>query len=332
MLLSSNYRSSLTLPNGVMQTPVSVGDLPSFDYQVSVETLTEDVTNYLEAHPDTPGVILLQDGKLHSVLPRALMFERLGHRYGIELFLRKPILELQKYMGVMTFSIASGMSVRDAVQFALQREPVFIYAPMAIVFEDGHLRLLDMHVLLYAQSHILDNANNVFGSMNLIEQAIRQNRPFKELMDMIFDSISRVVPSHRAGVFVKLSRWVNLPGGHDLLFPLNDSLGNSTAFKTVIETGRPVHLDNIKESSQWQGMKSLGKFRSWLGTPVMSSLGCEGVLSLGRISLSPFSDEEIQLAKTFSEYIGIALNGSANAPAQLQLDKVKRKTGLWVGI
>lgn len=315
-----------------MQTPVSVGDLPSFDYQVSVETLTETVTNHLEAHPDTPGVILLQNGKLHSVLPRSLMFERLGHRYGIELFLRKPILELQQSMGLKTFTISNAMSVRDAVQFALKREPVYIYAPMAIVFEDGHLRLLDMHVLLYAQSHILDNANNVFGSMNLIEQAIHQNRPFKELMDMIFDAISRVAPSHRAGVFVKLSRWVNLPGGHDLLFPLNDSLGNSTAFKTVVETGRPVHLDNIKESSQLQGMKSLGKFRSWLGAPVMSSLGCEGVLSLGRISQSPFSDEEIQLAKTFSEYIGIALNGSANVPAQLQLDKVKRKTGLWVGI
>jgi len=186
MLSSSSYRSTFFLPNGVMQTPVSVGDLPSFAYQVPVETLTEDVTSHLEDHPEIPGVILLEDGKLHSSLPRSMMFERLGHRYGVELFLRKPILELQQNMGIRTFTVSSHLGVKDAVQFALRREAEFIYAPLVVVYDD-ELRLLDMHVLLYAQSHILGNANNVFGSMNRIEDAIRGNAPFEELIDMVMN-------------------------------------------------------------------------------------------------------------------------------------------------
>jgi hypothetical protein len=316
-----------------MQTPVSVGDLPSFDYQVPVETLTENVTSHLEEHPEIPGVILLKDGKLHSSLPRSLLFERLGHRYGVELFLRKPILELQQNMGIRTFTVSSNLSVKDAVQFALRREAESIYAPLVIVYDDDHLRLLDIHILLYAQSHILDNANNILGSMNRIEEAIRRNTPFDELMDLIVDSISRVVPYHRTGIFVKPSRWVILPKSHNLLFPMSDSLEISPAFKAVAESCQPVHLDNINSSPYWQGMKSLGNFRTWLGTPILGVLGCEGILSLGRLSNSPFTSEEIQLAKSFADYIGIALNGTSELQeTRLQLEKAKRKANLWVSI
>jgi hypothetical protein len=333
MLSSSSYRSPFLLPNGIMQTPVSVGDLPSFDYQVPVETLTENVTSHLERHPEIPGVILVEDGKLHSGLPRSMLFERLGHRYGVELFLRKPILELQQNMGIKTFTISSNLSVKDAAQFALRREVESVYAPLVIVYDDGHLRLLDMHVLLYAQSHILDNANNVLGSMNWIEDAIRRNTSFDALMDLIVDSIARVVPYHRTGIFVKPSRWVILPKSHNLLFPMSDSLEILPAFKSVAESCQPVHLDGFSPSHHWQGMKALGKFRTWLGTPILGALGCEGVLSLGRLSNSPFTSEEMRLAKSFADYIGIALNGSPDLQeTRLQLEKASRKASLWMDI
>ncbi len=332
MLPSSNYRSPLELPNGTMQTPVSVGDLPSFDYQTSVETITENVTSHLEVHPEIPGVILLQNEKLHSALPRALMFERLGHRYGVELFLRKPILELQQNLGIQTFTISSNMGVKEAVRFALQREPEYIYTPLVIHYDDGLLRLLDMHVLLYAQSHILDNANNVLGSMKQIEDAIQRNMAFEQLMDLIVSAISRVIPNHRTGIFVKPSRWMELPGRHNLVYPYNDVLTKAPAFRSVMETCQPLHILDTGVSSHWQGMKSLGRFRTWMGVPIKSVLGCEGVLSLGRFSLSPFSEEETQLTKSFSEFIGVALHTSSNSNAMpFRLERARRMTNLWVG-
>jgi hypothetical protein len=38
---------------------VCVGDLPPFNYKASIETITEEVTKYLETHPELPGVILV---------------------------------------------------------------------------------------------------------------------------------------------------------------------------------------------------------------------------------------------------------------------------------
>jgi GAF domain-containing protein len=183
--------------------------------------------------------------------------------------------------------------------------------------------------LLYAQSHILDNANSVFGSMKRIEDGIRANHELDKTVDTVMDSIARVVPYHRAGIFIKLSRWASLSKSHNLLYPLNDSLANLSIFRSVMETGQPIHVDDVKVSPHWRGMDSFGNFRSWLGVPIQSIFGLEGVLSLGRLSQSPFGNEEIQLAKSFSDYIGIALNKSPDPQETYSyLERVKLKAQL----
>ena len=78
--MKSNPPAIFVLPTGQKYPPVSVGELPSHKYQVSIETITEDVSSHLEAHPEIPGVILVRDDKIHSMIPRTKMFERLGHR------------------------------------------------------------------------------------------------------------------------------------------------------------------------------------------------------------------------------------------------------------
>jgi hypothetical protein len=85
---------AMTQPTGYVHTPVCVDDLPQHDFQVSLDSLTEAITERLEAHPELPGVLLFENDKLHGILPRKQIFERLGHRYGVELFLHKPISEL----------------------------------------------------------------------------------------------------------------------------------------------------------------------------------------------------------------------------------------------
>ena len=63
---------SLTLPTGDVTSPVCVGDLLTFDYKVPISTPTETVTRQLEANPDLPGVILLENEQLAGVIPRRL--------------------------------------------------------------------------------------------------------------------------------------------------------------------------------------------------------------------------------------------------------------------
>jgi len=304
-----------------------VGDLPSYDYQVPVQTLTEEVTLHLDKHPHLPGVILLDEGRLHSALPRSLIFERLGHRYGVELFLRKPILELQQFLRNQTYTIPDHMSVKEAVQFALSRKPEDLYAPLIILYEDGLLRLLDMHTLLLAQSQILDNANNIFSSMSSIEEAIRANQPFSMLIDLTVDTIARLVPYHRAGIFVKPSRWIHLPQRHSLVYRLREDLAMTAPFRAVMNASQPIHITNTATSPLWQDVDSLGNLRVWLGVPIQSLLGFEGVLSLGRLSASPFNVEEVELSKTFAGYLGLILSGSHHNPRfSFYMDRLRKRT------
>ena len=279
------YRSPFLSPGGKMLTPVSVGDLPACNYCVPLETVTEEVTTYLETHLEIPGVILLQDGAFHSAIPRASMFERLGHRYGIELFLRKPIVELQQNLQVKTLTLSSNLRIKEAVQIALQREPKYMYSPLVVFHTDGNASLLDMYTLLIAQSHTLDNANNTFGRMNAIEEALRKNISFDKLIDMVMDSLMSVVPHHRASIFVKPARWMSLSVTHPLLHRIPDDLGQTRAFRSILDLQQPVVIDDVSAYPQRHGLASLGLFRTWIGLPLQTLFGVEGVLSL-----SPFPD------------------------------------------
>ena len=328
----STYRSPFISPDGKMQTPVSVGDLPSYEYRVPLETITENVTAHLESRLDIPGVILTQNGTFHSAIPRASMFERLGHRYGIELFLRKPIIELQQNLQIKTLTISSNLRIKDAVQTALQRETEHVYAPLVVVHNDGNTCLLDMYTLLTAQSHILDNANNIFGHMNAIEEALRTKIPFDQLIDKVMDSMMSVVPYHRAGIFFKPSRWMKLTVTHPLLYRVPDELRQTRSFRAVLDLQQTVVIDDINDYAHRHELTRLGPFRAWIGLPLQTLFGIEGILSLSRHSLTSFTREEIELARSFTDYFGLVLNDSSDTRfVSVQAEKARRRLGLLVG-
>src|SRR5690242_17766887 len=86
-------------PTGHIPVPVCIGDLPMSDYAVPHHTLAEAVALHLQNDSMVPGALILEGKKLSGVIPRHKMFERLGRRYGVELFMRKPVGELQQELG-----------------------------------------------------------------------------------------------------------------------------------------------------------------------------------------------------------------------------------------
>ena len=74
------------------QAPVSITDLSGHEFSVTPNTNTEKVVEELENQPDLPGVMIVENGRLLGVITRLKLFERLGHRFGVELFLQKPII------------------------------------------------------------------------------------------------------------------------------------------------------------------------------------------------------------------------------------------------
>jgi len=324
--VKSKPRAIFALPTGQKYPPVSVGELPSHNYQVSTETITEDVSSHLGSHPEIPGVILVSGDKIHSMIPRTKMFERLGHRYGVELFLRKPIVELQETLGTTIFKISSNTRINAAANIAIGRQAENIYDPLIMEYNDGSFRQLDMHVLLMAQSMVMENMNNIITSMNRIEQSIKADIPLDTSLDMIIDAIKRTTPYHHAAILLKPSHWVETFSHHDLLHELSEPLNTHPLIRSICNTGTHIHIEDTRQTPAWKGMEVIGKTNVWMGIPIASGGNLDGILSLSRITNTPFSKNEIDMAKTFSEFLSIAIHRIAeNYEEDHYVNMVKRK-------
>jgi GAF domain-containing protein len=320
MISSPLTNNSLLLTTGEFQIPVCVGDMPSYSYRVPIDTITEVVTAYLETRPDIPGVILMNEQEFHSVIPRSMIFERLAHMYGVELFLRKPILELQKSLQTRMYTISSNMRVQDAVRIALERPFQDIYDPLAILYDTGEIRLLEMHVLLAAQSYALQNIHNLMSSLAQLKRIVEIGSPLEEILGCSLDSLRKVVPFHQVMIHVKDAYFCQLPGRHSVIRLLDDQLAQDTVVRTVLNIRQSLHVEDVRMVPAWEDFTLLHGIRSWIGIPLLNSTGILGLLSLMRHSNSPFNKDEMNMSKAFAELIAIALHEAAEM-------ELKRKNG-----
>ncbi len=301
---------AMTRPTGYVTVPVSVADLPLHDYSISPDTLTEEVISHLDAHPDLPGVILLQEGELYGVIPRKRMFERLGHRYGVELFLRKPIRELCDSLHPEIFTVHPHARVDDAVYLALDRPASVLYEPLVVMPNADGARLLDFHTLLLAQSQLLNNMNNLFSTLNRISAVIRQPADIQEHLATILKGLRQVVPYHHAAVLSKDARGIHLSDCEVVAYTPSTPVVQNAIYQAVLQHNQPIYLEDVDHVPAWDTLGSPSNLRTWVGIPLRSGGTAMGILSLGRRTLSPFRRDEMAIAETFGNYISQTLQKS----------------------
>ena len=87
-----------------------------------------------------------------------------------------------------------------------------------------------------------------------------------------------------------------------------------------------MHIEDTKLAPSWKGMEAIGKTNVWMGLPIASGGSLEGILSLSRTTNTPFSKNEIDMAKTFSDFLSIAINRTAeNYDDDQFVNMIKRK-------
>jgi len=298
------------LPTGDFQNPVCVGDMQSHRYQVSIHAITEEVISYLDKHLDVPGVILMDGDNLHGMIPRVRIFERLGHPYGVELFLRKPIIELQQNLGTRVCTISSNLRIHDAVSVALNRPSEDVYDPLVVDFDGSEMRLLDVHTLLVAQSQSLHGMNNLMGSLTRLEQTVRSGSPLEQVLDLSMASLRKVVPFHKVAIHLTDPHAPQLLGRHHTLHPLNGQLTQNKVFQTILSIRQPLHVEDVNIVPAWEKLDLFGQVHSWMGAPLLNSYEPFGVLSLVRHSRSPFNKDEMNMTVAFAELISRAFHQS----------------------
>ena len=146
-----------------------IGRLAGHSYRVNPNAPVTDVVERFKLHPELPGVLIVEKGNLLGALSAKRCNEELSQPYGNDLFLKRPILHMYQKLGLVPLVLPHTTSIERAVQIALSRTLRERYDPVIVSFDLEHLQLVDMHVLLLAQSHLLDSARQTAQQANKLK-------------------------------------------------------------------------------------------------------------------------------------------------------------------
>lgn len=300
-------------PTGQIPVPVCISDLPMSDYTVSQNVFAETVASHMQNNILIPGAIILDHGKISGVIPRHKMFERLGKRYGVELFLRKPIHDLQKEIGIEIFKLKSHLSINIAVKLALSRSESSIYDPIVVEHENGDLTLLDMYVLLLTQSQLSTNLSGIVSSLNNIETILANETAGASTLSLIFESMNLVVPFHHICVILQdQGELAAILDTYETVKIANEPLESNDIYRSILSINQPLSLEDVRIVPSWKGVASPSITRSWMGLPLTYQYRPIGLVMLSRFAFSPFTNNEKELAQVFARYINTLLINLTN--------------------
>ncbi|HLO48475.1 MAG TPA: chemotaxis protein [Kamptonema sp.] len=179
----------------------TLGDLPSYEFQVSATTLGQVIAQTFGQQPDLPGVIITHESQMLGMISRVKFREQMSLPDRVELYWQRPIRLLLDYIRIPPLVLSENWKIDEAAQTALNRPKDLVYEPIILVLEDRSLRLLDIHALLLAQSQILAQANKMIQQQKLeaqhyIEQIQLEQAKVKEYNQLLETTIkSKPKPS-----------------------------------------------------------------------------------------------------------------------------------------
>lgn len=316
-------QSELQQPKSpTVASPRAIGDLPSHHYQVDSSTLLEKIVTHLKNDPDLPGVILRQGKTFAGALSRWKIFEWLGRPYGIELYFRRPIRKLAEAVGQDREIYPHTMPIPQAVQRALQRVPEMRYEPLVIMDGEGNLHLLDMDVLLLAQSEQLTSANALIQRQAEIGKILSSSLELPKVLHLILEQMESVIPYDRASILLFRNDRLEFAASRGYAQHVNmdqarDLANRNPVFGRILTTRQPSTIEDVSSYTAWPHIPDAAPTRSWLGLPLVQNDNVLGMLSISRLQVAPFRADEIEAASIFSSQAATAL-GNARLFEQIQ--------------
>lgn len=132
----------------------TIGDLPLDHFQLEPAVLGRDVADRFEQETNLSGVLLIEGTILVGMISRQRFLEQVSRHLGRELYLKRPIQVMLESIASAPLRLPASCEINEAVNLALDRANEAVNDPIVVGFADGRLRLLDIRVLLRAQSHL----------------------------------------------------------------------------------------------------------------------------------------------------------------------------------
>lgn len=304
-----------------------VGDLPGHSFHITPDTITRVIFDEFRKQTDLPGVLVMDKERFRGIISRQKCFELLGRPFGVEVFLKRPVSAMMRQLR-MDFGITpSHMPIGDAVIQALRRPAEYRYEPLAVEGAHGRLRVVDMYVLLRAQSELLLSANALINQQIEIGQALASTLDTRKVLDMILERMSNLIPYDRAAIlFLENNCWriVASLGYEPRYDPAAICLPveRSDTLQKVFTHKTPVCIPDVSTVMDWRALEGTPDTRSWLGVPLIYSGKVLGILSATRLTPYAYSDQDLEVAQAFADQAAVALQNARMYEQIAEFNKV----------
>ncbi|MCT7949852.1 ATP-binding protein [Ancylothrix sp. C2] len=143
------------LYTGNLRIDSTIRDLTLHEFIADASCLGKELAKAFTENPLLPGAILITPGgQLAGMISRRRFLEHLSRPYGVELFSRRPVEALYRFAQTDVLVVPANTTIVNAAHQSLQRSPELLYEPIVVELAPQNYRLLDVHQLLIAQSHI----------------------------------------------------------------------------------------------------------------------------------------------------------------------------------
>lgn len=293
-----------------------IGELEQHAFVVEATLSGKAVVDKLEHHAYLPGVIIMErKNRFVGMISRQKCFEQLGRPYGVEVYLNRPISMLYKALALAPTVLSAETSIEEAVRLCLTRPGQEAYEPVVVKHHAGDYRLLDFHTLLTAHSKLLGEANRLIRQQNEIGQALASTLELEDVLNLILRHVHALVPYNRAGILLEENHSLNFVAHRG--FPaeadfdaMRINLQHDALYPKLCQTRQPMAVNNVAELPGWRYFEPLEPTRSWAGIPLVYRDKPLGMISLARVTVRPFTANELAMAQSLARQAAVALHNA----------------------
>jgi PAS domain S-box-containing protein len=171
-----------------------LSELPISSASMPGDTLTYVLQTKFEQEPALPGVVVQDGAVLLGIVPRMRYMEQIARPFWQDVYFRRPLREFLARIDSQDFLLLpANTRVHDAASLALVRDESQIYDPLVVEFCPGRWGLIDIRLLMRAQTRILRGQIEVH--RQLVETARLAEGKYRGIFENAIEGIFLATPS-----------------------------------------------------------------------------------------------------------------------------------------
>jgi signal transduction histidine kinase len=152
----------------------TLAELTLIDSKFEIRTKVTDIRKYLYNNPKTPGVLIIDNDKLVTLISRQSFFENYSKPYSAEIYSKRNMqFYIENFENLdYVLVLPSNEEIIKALQIKFNTPNHKLEQPVIVKFDNGEYKILDSYQLILAQTYISSLAINALKEANELKSEL----------------------------------------------------------------------------------------------------------------------------------------------------------------